>query len=328
MSTASRLRSLDFLSHFTDEQILLLSKLVSVDPFPAGTLVFRQGDKSRDAYVIDRGRLHIRRQTAYGAYKLAELEEGELFGETSFVDGDSRSGDAVADVDSELLIFKPERLDLQDQTIQVALYWSFWRSLSKKLRETNEQLTRFFAKPGVKPTPAPLSPKEATGEFQLDLQAKRELFQEQKLSTMEINFLASLSQERKLAPNQVLFQEGDVGDKMYVVLDGRVLISKQIPGAGEEALAFMERGDYFGEMALIDNRPRSADARAYDTGAVLLAIPRDVLEGILDINLKMSSLRLLKILTNLIAKRLRELDEKLTTWYIFSGGESSGAGGA
>ena len=64
---------------------------------------------------------------------------------------------------------------------------------------------------------------------------------------------------------------------MYVVLEGRVMISKYIPGAGEEALAFLERGDYFGEMALIDNQPRSADAKAHDGGAVVLAIPRDVL---------------------------------------------------
>ena len=49
---------------------------------------------------------------------------------------------------------------------------------------------------------------------------------------------------------------------MYVVLEGRIMISKYIPGAGEEALAFLERGDYFGEMALIENQPRSADAKS------------------------------------------------------------------
>ena len=54
---------------------------------------------------------------------------------------------------------------------------------------------------------------------------------------------------------------------MYVVLEGRVMISKRIPGAGEDALAFLERGDYFGEMALIDDENRSASATAHDDGA-------------------------------------------------------------
>jgi len=97
------------------------------------------------------------------------------------------------------------------------------------------------------------------------------------------------------------------------------MISKYIPGAGEEALAFVERGGYFGEMALIDNAPRSADAKAGEGGAVVLAIPREVLEGILDIH-KISSLRLLTILCNLVASRLRELDDKIISWFIFAGG--------
>ena len=97
-------------------------------------------------------------------------------------------------------------------------------------------------------------------------------------------------------------------EKMYVVLDGRVLISKFIPGAGEEALAFLERGDFFGEMALIDNQPRSADARAHDGEAVVLGIPRGIVDDLLDPK-KVSSLRLLKLLASLLSKRLRELDD-------------------
>jgi CRP-like cAMP-binding protein len=117
----------------------------------------------------------------------------------------------------------------------------------------------------------------------------------------------------------VIFREGESAHEMYVVLEGRVMISKFIPGAGEEALAFIERGGYFGEMALIDNAPRSADAKAHSDGAVVLAIPREVLEGILDIN-KVSSLRLLNVLCNLVAGRLREIDDKVITWFILAGG--------
>jgi CRP-like cAMP-binding protein len=170
-------------------------------------------------------------------------------------------------------------------------------------------------------------PGDAGPEFRIDLDAKRKLFEEQKLSSLEINFLSSLSREVKLRPGEVIFREGEPGDRMYVVLEGRVMISKYIPGAGEEALAFLERGDYFGEMALIDKQPRSADASAHSGGAVVLAIPADVLEGILDIQ-KMSSLRLLKILCALVARRLRELDDKLAGWFVLAGGHIGGEAGA
>ena len=141
---------------------------------------------------------------------------------------------------------------------------------------------------------------------------------------MEINFLATLSKEMRFAGGDYIFREGDEGDVLYIVLEGKVMISKMIVGSGEEALAFMDRGDYFGEMALIDGKPRSAYAKAHDDGgAVVLAISRKVLEGLLDPK-KVSSLRLLTILSNLVCKRLREIDDKLVGWFIFnsSSGES------
>ena len=64
---------------------------------------------------------------------------------------------------------------------------------------------------------------------------------------------------------------------------------------------------------------RSADARAHGDGAVVLTISGEVLEGILDIQ-KVSSLRLLRLLCRIVAKRLRQIDDKLVGWYIFNAG--------
>ena len=68
---------------------------------------------------------------------------------------------------------------------------------------------------------------------------------------------------------------------MYVVVEGRVLISKYIPGAGEEALALLERGDFFGEMSLIDGDPRSADARADGDAVTVLALDQATIRELL-----------------------------------------------
>jgi len=309
-------------AHFSDEQLVQLAQCATLERFPAGTHVVKEGEETHDAYLIESGGVRIQRKTPYGHFSLAALEPGALFGETSFVDRVPRSGDAVTTSETGLIALNPESLSAlmeRDQRFKLALYWTFWKSLSSKLRQTNDNLTQFFSETGRPPASEPTAAGEAAAEFRVDLASKRKLFQEQKLSSLEINFLSSLSKERKYGPLQVIFREGEMGNEMYVLLEGRVMISKFIPGAGEEALAFLERGGYFGEMALIDNRPRSADAKAHEGGAVVLVISREVLEGILDIN-KISSIRLLTILCNLVASRLRELDDKIIGWFIIAGG--------
>lgn len=322
MKIRDSLRQLDVFAHFTEDQLGTLESALTAIRFPVDAPILREGDASFDAYLIASGAVTIQRDTPYGQYTLAELTAGDLFGETAFIDHKARSTNAVASRETQLVAFRLEALEPlfeADRKLALGLYWAFWKSLSKKLRATNTHLTGFFAESGRGGSANLAAARGSEPDFRLSVADKRKLFEEQKLSSLEINFLASLSHERKYEPGQAIFREGDPGEEMFVVLEGRVMISKFIAGAGEEALAFLERGDYFGEMALIDRQPRSADAAADQGGAVVLAIPRDVLSGILDIQ-KLSSLRLLKILCSLVAKRLRELDDKLIGWYILAGG--------
>lgn len=315
------LRGFDILEHFSDDQIETLAGCVSRVRYPAGVRVLEEGESTVEAYLIADGELRIQRDTPYGVYPLATLGAGALFGEASFLDRKPRSGDAVALADTTLVPLNPVAMESAmeaDRRFAIALHWAFWKSISEKLRATNDRLAQFFQETGTAPEPTP-PPEPDEEPFKVGIDAKRELFEEQKLSPLEIRFLSSLSRELRVDPGEILFREGEEGDQMYVVLDGRVMISRVVHGAGEEALAFLGRGDYFGEMALIDQKPRTANAKAAEDGAVVLAISRKVIERILDIN-KMSSLRLLRILSLLVAERLREIDEKLVSWYIFSGG--------
>lgn len=327
MEVVDAIRRASCFAHFAGEDEALLARCLSRVRVPAGGLVLRQNETSLDAYLIERGEVRVERDTPYGRYTLARLSAGELFGEANFVDPRGRSSEVVAAVETDLLVLTPAAVTgvtEEDQRFNVALHWAFWKSLSDKLRRANEHLARFFGETGGPPVVSPPARRTPTGQFQVGLAAKRQLFAEQTLSSLEINFLASLSREKKLSPGEIIFREGEPGDRLYVVLEGQVMISKYIPGAGEEALAFLERGDYFGEMALIDNRPRSAEAKAHGEGAVVLAIPRDVVEGILNVN-RVSSLRLLRILCSLVAKRLREIDDKIVGWFMLSGGENTPA---
>lgn len=317
-----RLARFELFSHFPAAQLGRLATALSELRMAPGETLLRQGGGGRDAYLVENGHVRIQRTTPYGSFPLAQLDAGDLFGEAGFVDAAARSGDVVATTGGGLIVLPHDPLAAaaeRDQRLALSLQWTIWRSLSVKLRRTNEKLVRFFSQGAPPEAHAAGGDRVPSGEFRIDLDSKKTLFSEQKLSSLEINFLTSLSREKKLRSGEVLFREGDPGDAMYVVLEGRIRISKIIPGAGEEALAILERGDYFGEMALIDRQPRSAFAKAHEAGAVVLAIPKDVVEGLLDMR-KVSSLRLLLILTGLVAKRLREIDDKLVGWYILAGG--------
>ncbi len=317
-----RLRQFEILAHCSDSQIELLSTCTSRIRYSKDTLAVKEGDNTRELYFVDTGAIQIQRNTPYGCYSLAQLNPGEIFGETSFVDENARSGDALIISDTILLPVSHASLSPhleQNQRFTIALYWAIWKSLSMKLRKTNDALAEFFSKAASKEPIKSMPRADDNGGIQVSMGAKRELFREQTLSPMEINFLSTLSKEEIFSPDEYIFRDGEDGNRMFVVLEGQVIISKYIIGSDEEALAFLKRGDYFGEMALIDQKPRSANAKAHDNGAVVLSISSEVLNGILGFQ-KVSSLRLLKLLCNLIAKRLREVDDKLVGWFIFDAG--------
>jgi len=80
--------------------------------------------------------------------------------------------------------------------------------------------------------------------------------------------------KRQLKKGEVIFRDGNSGQSMFILLEGQVVISK-ILGDQETILAKLEPGSIFGEMAIIDNQPRSATAIAA-TNAVLLEISREM----------------------------------------------------
>ncbi len=120
------------------------------------------------------------------------------------------------------------------------------------------------------------------------------------------------------AKDTIMFFEGDPGNRCYIITKGEVRISKYIPNIGEEALAVLKAGDYFGEMALIDNFPRSAHAIA-NTDIEVLAISKADLDRVLIADREIGY-KLLWIFTRTLSKRLRETNEKMAAFLAMSGG--------
>jgi len=86
--------------------------------------------------------------------------------------------------------------------------------------------------------------------------------------------------EEQYRTSATIFGEGSPGDKFYLIVEGAVRISRFVPGMGEEALAVLRAGAYFGEMSLIDDAPRSATAVCHER-CRLFVVNRKDLEDLL-----------------------------------------------
>jgi CRP-like cAMP-binding protein len=122
--------------------------------------------------------------------------------------------------------------------------------------------------------------------------------------------VAAIAKIEKHKVGTKLFSEGDLGDKFYIVIEGKVRVSRNIVGMGEEALDIFEAGQYFGELALIDEGPRSADAVAHSS-CTLLTITHSDFEELLMLNQQLAY-EILWEFCRVLAERLRKMNDKLT----------------
>ncbi len=124
---------------------------------------------------------------------------------------------------------------------------------------------------------------------------KSPLFKE--LSEKEIEEILAVAQKVNLRRGEILFKEGDPGNAMYIIIKGKVNVVK-----GGEIITTLKAGDFFGEMALIEEKPRSADIIAVSTTQIL-QINKENFEKFLMKN-PLVAFRMMKILS----QRLRATD--------------------
>jgi CRP/FNR family cyclic AMP-dependent transcriptional regulator len=152
----------------------------------------------------------------------------------------------------------------------------------------------------------------------MDPQALRACALFQSLPADRLRRVADIATHRDLPAGAIVFREGEPGDEMYVVVAGKVRISKRVAGVGEEALGIVEPGTHFGEMAMVDDAPRSADAIAH-TACALAVIRREELEQLMFVD-KDLAYDLLWTFVRTLSARLRETNDKIKGFFAMSGG--------
>src|SRR5204862_5859663 len=103
------------------------------------------------------------------------------------------------------------------------------------------------------------------------------------LDGAEIGEVAAICKEEQFKSAEYICREGESGNRLYLVVEGEVRISRNVPGSGEEALAVLKTGALFGEMAVFDRSERSTDAIS-NGGTKTLTISRPDFEILLDFN--------------------------------------------
>jgi CRP-like cAMP-binding protein len=137
----------------------------------------------------------------------------------------------------------------------------------------------------------------------VDLLTGTDLFAE--LEPEALAPVVAAAERLELRRGDVLFDEGDDPDRLFVVESGRIAIATRSADGRESVIALMERGDLFGEMGLLDGLGRSAAARALEPSAVV-AIPYPPVKAVFDQRPE----RLWGVVA-LLAGRLRQMDAAL-----------------
>jgi CRP/FNR family cyclic AMP-dependent transcriptional regulator len=135
-----------------------------------------------------------------------------------------------------------------------------------------------------------------------------------RLNGQELSVLAKYINVIEVSPGEYIFREGDKGDYVCFVEEGSLDVMKKSSGGGSAIIATLTRGRSIGEMAVIDNFPRSATVRAR-TKATLLTLTRSRFDSILEQDPTIG-VKILKEISRLLSQNLRRTSSQLADYML------------
>jgi len=125
----------------------------------------------------------------------------------------------------------------------------------------------------------------------------------------EIEMLADVTQQKKFGEGEIVFEQGDVGDSLYLLVEGSVEVIHKAPGGEEHLIVVLNAPEFFGEMSLIDKEYRSASIRA-KTETIMLCLSNENLHSFARVYKNGFTLVVINI-ARVMSARLRETNHKL-----------------
>jgi CRP-like cAMP-binding protein len=125
------------------------------------------------------------------------------------------------------------------------------------------------------------------------------------LPSEELETIAQLLRERRLAEAEVLCRQGDPGDALFIVTGGRIRLSTTDPSGNEKVLTYFTDGQFFGEMSLLTGAPRSATATA-ESDSQLLVLDKEPFDQLLA-----SRAQIMREMLKVVSQRTLQTNQQL-----------------
>ncbi|MCL2155617.1 MAG: cyclic nucleotide-binding domain-containing protein [Leptospirales bacterium] len=295
-----------------------------IESYIADSFIMIEGKKNSNCfYIIRSGKVKISKENpVIHEEPYSVLGPGDFFGVVSCMSGQSREDSAVALENTSLICVEKDLFGLLIQK-NPAVAMKIIRYFSRKLRQFDHAIISLTLNTAGEENPAHLfnvgefylknkSINHAIYAFQKYLEFcptgsyKEKAFERLKSLNSPFtppNVPYREGMNRKYPDNTMLFSEAEPGDELFIIQGGRVKITKIMDD--EVLLAVLKTGDIFGEMALLDNKPRSASAISYGEVTVL-AVNKSNFEGIVQAQPQLAT-RLIQLLSERIWTAYRQL---------------------
>ena len=307
-----------------DEDAARLWATRSPRPLPEDAEIVDHADSADEVLLLVNGCALLSVETPIGPHAVAPVHAPAFLNLSRALAGSTDLCRFAPAPETEALVFscdEARRLLFASETDGQAFRRLALSGVTTLLRETNAALARFFddlKRPedrerlarGTDPTSL------AHQNVPVDPGKVYDLFDAAGLNPSGLPDLGLVA--RRIPRETPLVSAGEPGGEAFLLAEGRLRVSIRIPGVGEEALAVLGPGEIVGEMALVDDAPRSADVTAHEGEALVFVLSRGVFRDLLESG-RGDGAPLLAGIAIALARRLEESLRKAATFRVLAG---------
>lgn len=219
-----------------------LASRVNRRRYGAGEVIVKQGEEADSFYIVVEGQVDVVRERPNRPLQpIATLSKGDYFGEIGLVEGVERTATVQASQEGAVEVMVMDRATFTDFVTASDLTEE---AIAAVIRERILSLLLAKALPVLTPDQV----KSVYPQFEI------------------LNY----------GPSEIIVKQGDPADRFYILVSGRCEVIDHHPGGRDITVDWREPGEYFGEIGLLQNQPRTATVRAWPDGDVeVLALDRE-----------------------------------------------------